>query len=248
MGTVEQMTQPVTTVGEDVLEQARQELARVKRALKVGQDVMSDETLRAHLTKEANLLTRIAKLEQAQNDGDRRARQQKQAKDDIDHACDKWGGWTVDERRQFLRLVTDSITLEELAPGWLRLVIVWSPLMGFVSPVTSTTRAVDTLYLWRKAGREWSDDEIARLREHYPTASRNDLLHLFPSRSWFGITQKASKSGIRRTVGSDALSIPIDMSLSDLHIVKEFAIEPGKRVQWQHEYTHAQLTNDVTQS
>jgi hypothetical protein len=105
MGTVEQMTQPVTTVGEDVLEQARQELARVKRALKVGQDVMSDETLRVHLTKEANLLTRIAKLEQAQNDGDRRARQQKQAKDDIDHACDKWGGWTVDERRQFLRLV-----------------------------------------------------------------------------------------------------------------------------------------------
>ncbi len=166
MGTVEQMTQPVSTVEDDVLEQARQELAKVERALRTSQHVMDDTTLTQHFAKKASLLKRIDKLEQAEKDAERQARKLEQAKDDIDHACDKGGKWTVDERRQFIRLVTETITLEEIAPGWLHLVITWSPLMGFVSPVTSTTRAVDTLYLWRKAGREWSADEIARLRDN----------------------------------------------------------------------------------
>jgi hypothetical protein len=117
--------------------------------------------------------------------------------------------------------------------------------MGFVTPLTSSTRAVDTLYLWRSSGSYWSENELATLQEHYPTASRNELLHLFPTRSWVAIIQKAAAKGIRRIAGSDKLDIPREMSLSDVRVQKEFALQPGERVQWQHEYTHYELGKDV---
>jgi hypothetical protein len=73
------------------------------------------------------------------------------------------------------------------------------------------------------------------LRANYPTARREELVHMFPSRSWSAISDKANKAGVHRAVTSDTLSIPIDMSLTDVRMVKEFALQPGTRVQWKHE-------------
>jgi len=62
---------------------------------------------------------------------------------------------------------------------------------------------------------------------------------MFPSRSWLAIMQKAIKSGIHREVGSDALPVPNDTSLSDIHVLREFGLD-RERVQWH----HYSLTND----
>lgn len=246
MGAVEQQVQPISTVEEDTLAQARQELARVQRALATSQDVMDDTTLKEHFASKARLVARIAKLEQAQKDADRRKRQQEQAKRDIGQANDKWATWSLEERHAFVRLVTDSIILEELANGWLRLTVVWSPLMGFLSLPTSNTRVVDTLYLWRPSGSTWSEDEKAILREYYSTATVDSLLHMLPTRSWLALKGKANKSGIYREAPIVPSSIPENVSLSDLRVVKEFAIQPGKRVQWQHQFIEIQITNGDT--
>jgi len=50
--------------------------------------------------------------------------------------------------------VTESITLEKLTDGQLRLTLVYSPIIGFVEPVESTTRAYDVAHIQRPRNRQ----------------------------------------------------------------------------------------------
>lgn len=244
MGTIEQTKQPGVPTGIHAdLALSNQELARVERALRTSQHVMDDATLTEHFASKARLIKRIAELEQLIDNEQRMAEKQAKAQKDIDSACDMWDKWTLDEKREFIRLVTESITLEEIASGWLRVVIVWSPLMGFVSPITSSTRAVDTGYKWRKGGDAWNEETLAMLRVHYPTASRQELIHMFPTRSWNAIANRAAIAKVQRAVDREVLDMPHDMSLSDFHVIKEFAVEAGKHIQWTHEYREGGSSN-----
>ncbi|HEX6478729.1 MAG TPA: recombinase family protein [Ktedonobacteraceae bacterium] len=220
-----------------------QELARVTRALDTSQHVMDDATLTDHFASKARLIKRRAELEGLIANEDRMRQKLASARDDIESANVRWEKWTIDERRQFIRLVTDSITLEELAPGWLRLVIVWSPLMGFTWPGARVS-VVDTGYIWRRGGEAWTNADLTRLREAYPTGNREELLHMFPTRSWLALARQAELAGVRReVVGREVLSVPNDMSLSDYHLIKEFALQPGKHVQWEHEFRRDDVSN-----
>lgn len=46
--------------------------------------------------------------------------------------------------------------------------------------------------------RAWSDDDLARLREVYPTAEMGDVLGSFPGRSSAAVKLRAQKDGLRR--------------------------------------------------
>ncbi len=122
--------------------------------------MMDDNELRETYAKKARLVRRQAELEKAQEQKARLEREREQAKDDMQGAAQKWEGWDLEKRRQFIRMVTEYITLEEIADGWLRLTLVWSPIMGFVYPMEDTMRAVDVAYLWRTAGSEWNTEEV----------------------------------------------------------------------------------------
>lgn len=138
--------------------------------------------------------------------------------------------------------MTEAITLEEIADGWLRLALVWSPIMGFIQPMEGSTRAIDIAYLWRTAGSEWTTEEVDVLRKHYTTATRGELQRMLPARSWVGIVRKsetmrrAGTIGLSRPFSRSDLDIPPDVSLRDLEIVARYALQPGKRVQWKHDY------------
>jgi hypothetical protein len=233
-GIVEQVEPTKTTVQSD-LDLTNQELARVERALRTSADMMDDTELRETYAKKTRLLKRRAELEHAQEQEECLAREREQARDDIQSAGDKWASWTLEKKRQFIRLVTESVTLEEIANGWLRLTVVWSPIMGFVYPTESSTRAVDVAYVWRQAGNVWSEDEIDTLRVHHPSATRNELLHMLPSRSWKSILNKAKRLGVDRPVTSSDTEIPVDTSLSDIHVLTEFKLD-RKPVQWVRDY------------
>jgi hypothetical protein len=150
-------------------------------------------------------------------------------------------------------MVTESITLEEIASGWLRLTIGWSHIMGFISPTTTTMQAVDVAYIWRQAGSRWSEDELSLLREHYPTMTRPELLRVFPSRSWRAIVSRAIDEHIPKQVikRNDGLEVPTKTSLTDIAVLNEFMLSAetmqavGKmRVQWQHYHIERQDTNE----
>jgi hypothetical protein len=200
---------------------------------------MDDTELRETYAKKARLLKRRVELEHAQEQADCLAREQEQAKDDIQTAGDTWAGWSLEKKRQFIRLVTEQVTLEEIANGWLRLTVVWSPIMGFITPMESAIRAVDVAYIWRQAGTVWSEDEMDTLRMHGLSASRNELLHMLPSRSWKAILNKAERLGIDRPVTSSDTGIPVDTSLSDIHVLTEFNLD-RKPVQWVRAYVSQQ--------
>jgi hypothetical protein len=149
-------------------------------------------------------------------------------------------------------MVTDSITLEEIASGWLRLVIVWSPILGLVYPMTSNSRAVYTCYIWRQSGTSWTDEEKGVIKQHYPTTPRSELLRLLPTRSWTAIVKRAIRLKVKRLVphnhgGNDVLDIPTDTSITDLYMFKEFGLS-RERVQWFIEFVHDQLSNGDAQS
>ena len=116
--------------------------------------------------------------------------------------------------------------------------------MGFIYPLTSSTRATDTAYIWRDSGTVWTDEELATLRAGYPTLPRFELLRLLPSRSWNAIKGMAIRSGIKRKYGKhENAGLAKDTSLTDEHVISEFMLE-RKRIQWKHDY----LYNDGSQS
>jgi Resolvase, N terminal domain/Recombinase len=241
--------QPTSTAQGD-LELTNQDLATVERRLRTSEDVMSDEDLRETYAKKARLIKRRAELKKVIDQKEKLARKEEQGKKDVETAGEKWAGWSIEERRSFIRLVTESTTLEEIASGWLRLTLVWSPIMGFVYPLESNTRAVDTAYIWREFGAFWTEDELAQLRAHYPTMGRAELLRLLPNRSWQAISGRAKNEHIIRTAikRKDGLEVPTSTSLSDLAVLSEFMLDSGKRVQWQHYHIDGQVTNEYERS
>jgi hypothetical protein len=159
---IEKAAQPlVANTLQSDLALTTKDLARVRRALETSADVMDDTTLRQHYEKEASLLKRQAELERAIADRERIAREQELGKRDIEQCVDKWPRWDLEKRREFIKLATDAITLEKLEKGILRLTIIWSPLMGFIWPTESSTRAYDTAIIQQRPLQvSWSHDYI----------------------------------------------------------------------------------------
>jgi len=233
---MEETVQPGNSIEVD-LSLTKQDLARVERALRTSADVMDDTELRETYAKKSRLIKRQAELERAQEHRDRLEAERKQAASDVETAASRWGKWPIERRRQFIRVVTESITLEELADGWLRLSIVWSPVMGLVEPMESGTRAVCVAYIWRSNGTLWSEEDKGTLREHYQTASRGELQRMFLSRSYNAIAIKAASLGLSRpTTEHYDIDLPRETSLSDMAVVSEYSLQPGKRVQWHLDY------------
>jgi hypothetical protein len=48
--------------------------------------------------------------------------------------------------------------------------------------------------------REWAEEDFSILKNHYPNASREEVMELLPDFSWSAITLKASRTGIRREI------------------------------------------------
>jgi DNA invertase Pin-like site-specific DNA recombinase len=240
MNKIPDVTQP-STIPDDLF-LTNQELAKVERALRTSADVMDDNELRENYAKKARLLKRVTELGRLREHGEQLAREREQAKGDIESAATKWRGWSLEKRRQFIRLVTDSITLEEIASGWLRVTLVWSPVMGFYNSELEnydTLRMQDIGYIWRTSGSQWTSEEMDTLVTYYPNSPRSELLHLLPSRSWLSIVAKAGKLNVTRLYTKhEHMDMPEDTSLTDEQVLSEFMLGRA-RVQWKHE----RLTN-----
>lgn len=50
----------------------------------------------------------------------------------------------------------------------------------------------------KRPSDEWTEEEYDRVREHYPHASKEELLKLFPGRNYIAIVAKASIMGVKR--------------------------------------------------
>jgi DNA invertase Pin-like site-specific DNA recombinase len=145
-------SQPVSTSLQNDLALTVTEIGRVERAIRTSADVMSDEDLRAAYEKKARLLRRRAELEREIASEEARTSEMERARAKMPTAAHRWKGWGLEERRQFIRLITDSIILEKQPNGDLRLTLAWSDLMGFIwSPTgASGVKAADVAVIHRQ--------------------------------------------------------------------------------------------------
>jgi hypothetical protein len=121
----------------------------------------------------------------------------------------------LEDMQLLSQATTKRITLDGLSPHFLLLTIEWR------TPVWGTEKAV----LWRmnQRGQAWTDEEIAIIREHYPTSPQEELLSQLPKRSWGSIGKKAYKLRVSRKAQYRETSHDI-LSVQDMAAMQKYGI------------------------
>lgn len=97
----------------------------------------------------------------------------------------------LDHRRKMMRLLIDSIQIENIAPHVYALCVNW------IAPV-STRGDTALLYRWSTLREEWTPEEERIFRMEYPRVSKEELLRHLPNRSWHMFGKHANVLGVRR--------------------------------------------------
>lgn len=221
-------TSTVSLLDRSIAETA-QAIASNERKIRVAADVMDNAELRETYSALARLRKKHHDLTSKQKKEAEILEALQQAQEDLNNATD-FASWDPERQRGVIRLVTDSITLEQVGAGWLKLTIRWCPYSGINS--------IDTAYLWRaRSSSSWTEEEEEVLRKHYPTAPRMEIQKLLPGRSWKAIRAKAEEKAkqIRREVLGDRSPIPAHVSIYDLDMAQRLGIEldePDKHLWW----------------
>ena len=123
-------------------------------------------------------------------------------------------------RQEFVNLFLQDVILDSMSPHWLRLEIVWS------HPAWEG----DVLYIYRRRASvdRWTDEERELLALHYPTAGQEELLRLFPIKSWHGILEEAAHIGVTRAQWR-WYDYPQGLSWADIEFMREKGIALSDR-------------------
>ncbi len=107
-------------------------------------------------------------------------------------ARDYWPSMTLEKKKIFVRLVTQDILLHDTGVGFMEMTVTWNTLMG----EPRTERAI--ILQRPTSAANWTEEEIAILKQQYPHGTKRETLHLLPQRSWRSCVVKASRKGIER--------------------------------------------------
>jgi Resolvase, N terminal domain len=103
-----------------------------------------------------------------------------------------WPKYSIDRRIALINFLVKEVVVDVMAPHWIHLQVLW----------LHEKWGREEMYYCRAKGsnNNWSEEDRAILREHYPTSPRQRVMALLPSRGWASIRAEAKKSGIRRRV------------------------------------------------
>jgi hypothetical protein len=129
----------------------------------------------------------------------------------------KLSGSTMVRKQKLAKLITESVTIEEVSVHWLRFTVLWR------GPLANRP---DVCLIWRQRGKrseEWTAEEDAYIEAHYPEGDKLMMLEALPSRSWNMIYQRALTLGVRRRVNT-LNTIPQNVTIEDLNIIPDRAM------------------------
>ena len=132
----------------------------------------------------------------------------------------KLSGSTMVRKQKLAKLITESVTIEEVSVHWLRLTVLWR------GPLANRP---DVCLIWRQRGKrseEWKPKEDEYIKAHYPNGDKLEMLEALPSRSWNMIYQRALTLGVHRNVNTFN-TIPQNVTIEDLNVIpdREMAIK-----------------------
>ena len=126
---------------------------------------------------------------------------------------------TIEERQEIAEIFATKVTLDTPSPRVYKMTIFWR----------DTTWGVDEIVAVREGNPStwWSVDNDTLLREHYPTATRRELMELFPDRPVSAIYRRAHTLGMKKTKedrDSGKLDIAEDLSLTDYAVMEKYGL------------------------
>jgi hypothetical protein len=129
-------------------------------------------------------------------------------------------GSTMVRKQKLAKLITESVTIEEVSVHWLRLTVLWR------GPLANRP---DVCLIWRQRGRrseDWRPEEDEYIKANYPDGDKMTMLEALPSRSWNMIYQRALALGVHRQVNT-LKPIPQNVTIEDLNVIpdREMALQ-----------------------
>ncbi len=121
---------------------------------------------------------------------------------------------SIKHKQKLARLITLSVTIEEISVHWLRLTVVWR------GPLADRP---DVCLIWRQRGRrsdEWTPEEDEYIKANYPTGDKWTMLEALPRRSWNMIYQRALSLGVHRDMYVQD-KIPNNITVDDLKVIPD---------------------------
>ena len=123
-------------------------------------------------------------------------------------------GSSMVRKQKLAKLITESVTIEEVSVHWLRLTVLWR------GPLANRP---DVCLIWRQRGRrsdEWTAEEDEYIMANYPEGDKWTMLEALPRRSWNMIYQRALALGIHRDMYIHE-TIPNNITVEDLHVIPD---------------------------
>ncbi len=123
-------------------------------------------------------------------------------------------GSTMERKQKLARLITESVTIEEVSVHWLRFTVLWR------GPLANRP---DICLIWRQRGKrseDWTTEEDEYIRANYAEGDKWTMLEALPSRTWNMIFQRALALGVNRLVNT-LNPIPQNVTIEDLNVIPD---------------------------
>lgn len=239
---------PVTTP-DSRIEEIERNIARLDREYNVTFDIMSDTDIRENRASKARLIKRLDDVKKSQ---EHTVQEQRDSQELIDLVAsgtlqEHWRKWKIEKKQKCIRLATQDIVLDRVTDTWITLTIKWNSWLS-KDDARKGVLYVDTGYILRSTSGyiTWSDEEDRLVRELYPMASRNEILHALPRRSWWSIRVHASNLRVVRQTRINGSELPYDMSVDDIDFMQKHGLMldgSDKRVWWKSEVCQLDVTS-----
>ncbi len=133
-----------------------------------------------------------------------------------------WPQYTFEKRRSLMNFIIKEVVIEVVSTHWMRVEVLW----------LHEEWGREAMYWYRTKGRtvNWTEAEIALVREHYATMPRFRLMALLPHRGWqairgLGIKLKIPRTQSKSTSGEDYIrGLDLAASYSDLEFMQRRTI------------------------
>jgi len=124
-------------------------------------------------------------------------------------------GCTMERKQKLAKLITESVTIEEVSVHWLRFTVLWR------GPLANRP---DVCLIWRQQGRrrsdDWTQEEDEYIRVNYPEGDKCAILEMLPVRTWKMISRRAAILGVHRRISTSS-SIPENVTMQDLSVIPD---------------------------
>lgn len=233
----------------------KRQIAQARRQWQESMDILKNPDIRKTTQMRIDLGDTCAGLEQRIADLEKDLEERLEGEEDdtvtqykiptlLLDLIENWENMAFTTRLRLVNALTRKVVVSCPAPAFFKVAIHWK----------RPTWGVDVAIVRRPFANAtyWTKEEDALLRNVYEKASPQEILKLYPERSWVAIKHRGVRLGLQRNYPhrSGICSTYQDLSLRDLEFAKEHGIAPNDKTphwcpktnaRWVPAHAHAHL-------